>query len=424
MSEWSRRNFLRSGLAVSSASLLARKAVASPNNVVRHAVIGTGGMGSSHCRRFSKLGADVEVVAVCDVDPERREKAAQDLPNASKVTRYDDYRRVLDDQGIDTVTVTTPDHWHTKIAIEAMMAGKHVYVEKPCSHNVAEGRALAKAADKYKKCAQQGTQHRSGAGVIEAMKFLHEGKLGKVRLAKAIDHQLREPIGKAGPGNPPQGVDYDLWLGPAPEHSFTENRWHYNWHWFWDYGTGDMGNDGIHQLDVARWGLNVGLPNSIVGPGGQLFYDDDHQTPDTQTVTYIYDDCHMVFEMRLWTDYPMSGHNNGTVFYGDKGTLGVGREGCIVELIGEKPRKIGEGQDLVAHMRNFIDSVKEDNPSKLNAPVQEGHVSAEICHLGNIATRVGRHLHYDSKRQRFEDDPKATRLLSRHYRKGYELPKI
>ena len=425
--EYSRRGFLKSagtGMALSSTSLFIGAARLSPNDRVRHAVIGTGGMGQNHCRQFSSLGEDVEVAAVCDVDPERRAKAAQELPNSSRVAKYADYRRILDDKSIDTVIVATPDHWHTKIALEAILAGKHVYIEKPCSHNVAEGRLLLKAANKYKKCVQHGTQSRSDEGIIQAMRFLHEGKLGKVRMAKAINHQLREAIGTAAPSDPLPGVNYDLWLGPAPKHPFTKNRWHYKWHWFWDYGTGDVGNDGIHQLDVARWGLNVEFPKGVSGPGGQLFYDDDHETPDTQMITYLYDDCYLNFEMRLWTDYKFLGHENGTIFYGDKGTLEVGREGCIVKLIDEEPRKIGGALDLPANMRNFIDCVKDNNPSKLNAPIREGVISAELCHLGNIATRVGRQLKYDANARRFLNDDEADRLLSRSYRKGYELPNI
>ncbi len=279
-----------------------------------------------------------------------------------------------------------------------------------------------KAAEKTGLCVQHGTQSRSGAGIQEAIKFLHDGNLGKVRLAKAINHQLREPIGRAPETDPPPGVNYDLWLGPAPVHAFTKNRWHYNWHWFWDYGTGDIGNDGIHQVDVARWGLNVGLPHAVTAPGGQLFYNDDHQTPDTQIATYEYDDCYLVFEMRLWTDYKMDGHDNGVIFYGDKGTVDIGRRGCFVTFIGEEPKKLGESPSLSANIRNFLDCVKANDPSKLNAPISEGAQSAMLCHLGNIATRVGRRLQFDSDRFVFDGDEEANQLISRMYRQGYELP--
>lgn len=428
MEKWSRRNFLKSvgtGFALSSvARARSGPAYASPNDRVRHAVIGTGGMGRNHCRHFSRLGPDVEVVAVSDLDPERREKVSEVLPSGGKVAKYEDYRRILDDPEIDTVSIATPDHWHAKMALEAVLAGKHVYVEKPCCHNVHEGRLLLRAEKTSDKCIQQGTQSRSGPGIIEAIRFLREGKLGKVRMAKAINHQLRKPIGRAPVSDPPPGVNYDLWLGPAPRHPFTRNRWHYNWHWFWDYGTGDLGNDGIHQVDVARWGLGVEWPHTISGPGGQLFYDDDHETPDTQVVTYQFEDVYLLYEMRLWTDYKLEGHDNGVVFYGDKGKLEVGRQGCIVTFIGEEPRKLGGGADLQAHMRNFIDCVKENNPSGLHAPMREGVPSAVLCHLGNIATRTGEQLKFDSTQWKLVGSEEANRLLGREYRQGYELPPL
>jgi len=205
---------------------------------------------------------------------------------------------------------------------------------------------------------------------------------------------------------------------------FTRNRWHYNWHWHWDYGTGDMGNDGIHQIDEARWGLGVGMPNAVSASGGQLFYDDDHETPDTQVVTYEYDDCYLLFEMRLWTDYPLEGHDNGVVFYGDKGILEIGRRGCELTLKGEPRKALSGGADFDANLRNFLDCVKANDPSKLNAPITEGYISATLCHLGNIATRVGRKLNFDAERLVCIGDGEATELLTREYREGYELPTV
>lgn len=427
MSEISRRKFLKTsgtGIAASSTFLvIPQRVLSGANGRVRHAVIGTGGQGRTHCKVFDGLD-DCEVAAVCGVDPKRRAEAANSLPNPDKVAQYEDYRRVLDDKSIDTISIATPDHWHALIAIAAILAGKHVYVEKPCCHNVHEGKVLVEAAAKYKRCVQHGTQSRSGQGIKDAVRFMRVGKLGKVRMAKAINHQFRGPIGRAPETDPPRGVNYDLWLGPAPKRPFTRNRWHYNWHWFWDYGTGDLGNDGIHQVDVARWGLGVGFPNAVAASGGQLFYDDDHETPDTQVVTFEYDDCYLLFEMRLWTDYRLEGHDNGVVFYGDKGTLEVGRKGCEVTFIGESKKLIGAGGDLEENARNFIQCVRADDPSKLNAPITEGFISAALCHLGNIATRVGRKLHYDASKHQFINDPEADKLLMREYRAGYELPKI
>ena len=424
MSRLSRRTFMASagkGIAASGAIwALSPGSHVAASERVRHAVIGLGGMGRAHARTFASFD-DCEVAAVCDVDPERRAQVASELPNPEQV---EDFRRILDNPGIDTVSVATPDHWHTPVALAALMAGKHVYVEKPCSHNVREGVLLAEAAAKYGKCVQHGTQGRSGQGIQEAVAFLREGKLGKVRMAKAINHQLRGPIGRAPETNPPPGVNYDLWLGPAPKHPFTANRWHYNWHWFWDYGTGDIGNDGVHQIDEARWGLGVGLPKAVSASGGQLFYDDDHETPDTQVVTFEYEECYLLYEMRLWTNYPLEGHDNGVVFYGDKGILEIGRGGCDVTFIGEPKKHLAGGADRERNMRNFVDCVKADNPSGLNAPISEGAVSAALCHLGNIATRVGRKLEFDAAKWECVGDREVGALLAREYRKGYELPEL
>lgn len=424
MNTLTRRSFAQ---VAGTGLVAAQRALAQDNKerteVVRHAVIGTGGQGHSHLRSFGSFD-DCHVVAICDLDPERRAHAVEEASKKAEARGYDDYREVLDDPTIHSVSIATPDHWHTPVALAALKAGKHVYVEKPCCHNVHEGMVLMEAAAKTGLCVQHGTQSRSGAGIREAMRFLHEGNLGKVRLAKAINHQLRGPIGRAPESEPPEGVNYDMWLGPAPVHPFTANRWHYNWHWFWDYGTGDIGNDGVHQIDIARWGLNVGLPNAVTAPGGQLFYDDDHETPDTQLATYEYDDCYLVFEMRLWTDYKMDGHDNGVIFYGDKGIVEVGRQGCFVTFIGEEPKQIGGGQDLVANVRNFLDCVKANNPAELNAPISEGAISAMLSNLGNIATRVNRRIVFDADRVVCVGDEEATRLLSRTYREGYELPVV
>lgn len=425
MSEVSRRSFLKSagvGLA-SSAVLMSHRAGAAPSETVRHAVIGVGGQGRNHAKTFAGFD-DCRVVAVCDVDPEQRAKALAALPNPDSVAQHEDYQRILDDPEVDSVSVATPDHWHAFVAVAALKAGKHVYVEKPCCHNIGEGRVLVEAAKKYGKCVQHGTQSRSGQGIRDAIQFMRDGGIGKVRAAKAINHQLREPIGRAEVSEPPAGVNYDVWLGPAPVHPFTKNRWHYNWHWFWDYGTGDMGNDGIHQVDVARWGLGVDFPQAVSASGGQLFYNDDHETPDTQIVTFEYPGCYLIYEMRLWTDYLLEGHDNGNVFYGDKGTLQIGRRGCEVTLIGEPTKKIGEGSDFKGNIRNFLDCVKANNPAGVNAPIDEGFASATLCHLGNIATRVGRRLHFDASKMECTGDDDANKLLTRAYRPGYEFPTL
>lgn len=402
-------------------STVAGLAFSAPRERVRHALIGTGNQGKRHAQVFSGFD-DCEIVAICDVDPVRREGFAQRLPNTEHLSVYEDYRRILDDPNIDSVSIATPDHWHTPMALAALQAGKHVYVEKPCSHNIREARLLVTAAETSGKCVQIGTQGRSGAALQAAVAFMREGRLGKVRMAKAINHQHRPPIGREPEKEPPEGVNYDLWLGPAPLHPFTNNRWHYNWHWFWDYGSGDIGNDGIHQVDQARWGLGVGMPNAVVASGGQLYYDDDHETPDTQTVIYEYDGCQLLYEMRLWTEYSLEGHDNGVVFYGDEGKLEIGRTGCQVTFKDGRQEHLGPYADIQHHMRNFLDCVKNNTPDKLNGPIAEGAISTALCHLGNIATRVGRKLRLDPQTHDCLNDPEAQNLFSREYRKGYELP--
>lgn len=252
----------------------------SPNDMVNHAIIGTGHRGTDfHCSSFSQAKG-CQVVAVCDVDPQRIDEAVKKLPNGEQVKKYSDFRKLLEDKSINSVSIVTPDQWHTPIAVWALMAGKHVQVEKPCSHSVHEANLLIKAAAHYNKCVQHGTQRRSDGDHIEAMKQLNNGVIGKVHTVKAINHQFRKPIGRAPIQAPPPGVDYDMWLGPSPKVPFTVNRWHYNWHWFWDYGGGDTVNDGIHQIDVAIWALGNQYPKRMIVSGGQYYYNDDHQTPD------------------------------------------------------------------------------------------------------------------------------------------------
>lgn len=420
MDSFSRSEFLQAtakGTALAAAVLAAPRALAAPSERVRHAVIGCGGQGQRHAKVCASF-ADCEVVAVCDVDPERRAQTAAALPNSDAVRQCEDYRQVLEDRSIDSVSIATPDHWHTPIALAALAAGKHVYVEKPCSHTVREGELLAAAMEARGKCVQHGTQWRSNPGLHAGIALMRAATLGKVRVAKAINHQLRPAIGRAAESEPPHGVNYDLWLGPAPLRPFTQNRWHYNWHWHWDYGGGDIVNDGIHQIDVARAGLGAGLPVAVSGCGAQLFYDDDHETPDTQTIVFEYPECHLIYEMRLWTDYPMEGHTNGVVFYGDNGTLHIGSEGTILRLKGEPDKVLGERVDIRDHMRNYLDCVIAGTPDKLNAPINECFRSATLCNLGNIATRTGKRIVLG------QEDEQVKALFDKPYREGYGLASV
>ena len=416
-----RRDALKVGAAGAAVAWSIGGRAGASDAPLRHAVIGTGGMGRNHLRGFGEA-PDCVLVAASDVDPERRKQVSELLQGKADVAFYPDFRELLADPDIDSVSIATPDHWHTPVALHALLAGKHVYVEKPCSHNIHEAFVLERVARETGLCVQHGTQHRSGAGPKDAVKFMREGGLGKVRMAKAINHQLRGPIGREPDAETPPGVDYDMWLGPAPVRPFSKNRWHYNWHWHWDYGTGDAGNDGVHQIDMMRWGMGVDLPARVTSVGGQLFYDDDHETPDTQTAIFEYGDVYLMYEMRLWTDYKMEGHDNGVVFYGDKGKLEVGRNGCDVTLIGEERKNIGGPHDFTENVRNFIACARAGTPENLNAPIAEGAKSTILCHLANIGTRVGRPLTLNADGTQAEGDDVANSLFTRNYREGYGLP--
>ncbi len=421
MGEMSRRKFIKTtaaGLAASTTLLrTARRGLAAPSERVRMAVIGVGKQGSGHAGGWAGMD-ECELVAVCDVDPKHRDEVAKKT-NSKPV---EDYRRIMEDKSIDAVSIATPDHWHTPVALAALVAGKHVYVEKPCCHSIWEGSLLVKAAKEFGLCVQHGTQYRGKADCIEGIRQMREeGIIGELHMAKAINHQRRGKIGRKPVTDPPEGVNYDLWLGPAPVHGFTENRWHYEWHWFWDYGTGDMGNDGIHQVDVARWGVGQMYPKAALVSGGQLWYDDDHETPDTQTVVFEYDGCHLMFEMRLWTPYKLEGHDNGVIFYGTKGKMEIGRRGCHVIIDGDEKKIRGEG-DSGGIRGNFIQCIKANDPSKLLAPIDEGFASAVLCHIGNIGVRLGgARLEYDGNNHRFINNNEANKYIKGHYRKGYEL---
>jgi len=426
MSQMARREFITAAASLAGTPWVASGAWrrASPNETIAHAVIGLGSQGGSHCRRFAATQG-CQVVAVCDVDPQRIAEKVKGLPNEQRIKKYADFRKLLEDKSVDTVSIATPDHWHTPIALWALEAGKHVYVEKPGSHNVREANLLVKAARRHRKCVQHGTQRRSEGDHIEAMRQLRDGIIGKVYMVKAINHQHRLPIGRAPSQDPPPGVDYDLWLGPAPKVPFTRNRWHYNWHWFWDYGGGDTVNDGIHQIDVAVWALGDRYPERIVVSGGQFYYDDDHETPDTQTAIFEYKDAQIVYEMRLWTPYDLEGIVNGNVAYGTNGRMEFGRRG-IVATRGKEQIRIQAQEPVENNVANFLSAVRADDPAKLNSPIGRGAVSINLCNLANIGTRLrAPALEYDPVREDVRCpgfEARARALLGRQYRKGYGLP--
>lgn len=418
-----RRHFLM-GLGLAS-TLPPRGAGAQSPQRVTLGVMGVRGRGRSLAEGFAGLPG-VRVKYLCDVDPSSFPSVAAGVEKAQGAAPklVADFRRILEDPEVQGLVVAAPDHWHALATMLACDAGKDVYVEKPCSHNVAEGLRMIRAARHTNRIVQVGTQRRSSADFQKAVEVLRSGRLGKLRLAKAINSQRRANIGKKGDGPVPQGVDYDLWLGPAPKRPFNPNRFHYNWHWFWDYGTGDLGNDGIHHVDVARWGLGVGAPKRVTSGGGKLSFDDDQETPDTQLATYEYDGCALVYEMRLWSPYGEHGFENGNVFYGEKGYMVLGDQGWQLYEPGgklvETTRFSGRGDR--EHLENFVQCIRTRRRPACD--IEEGQLSATLCHLGNIAHRTGRTVRFDSAAMAIRGDAEQERLMSRIYRDPWKLPKV
>ena len=422
----SRRKFLKkAGLGTASLTALNwRRAIhaAGANDRIVLGVIGCGSRGSGLVRGFTGLRG-AKIAYICDPDSKRRDKVKMDVKADHAVG---DLRKILDDKTLDAVLIATPDHWHAPAAILACETGKHVYVEKPCSHNMREGRLLLDAARRNKVVVQHGTQCRSRGLVAEAIQLLHEGVIGEVLAAKAWNIQRRGNIGHEQPSDPPPEVDYDTWVGPAEYMPFQKNRFHYNWRWWRNFGSGDIGNDGMHELDYARWGLGVeGLPTTVAALGGKYFHDDDQQFPDTASCVFewpgdgrVGSRRQLIFEMRLWsTNYP---HNtdSGAEFYGTKGQLFVSKRGKI-QVLSERNRRIEvkpkNPPKLLSHLEDFIDSIR--NNRRPNADIEIGYHSASLAHLANIAVRLGRSLQLDTQKETIVGDEQANRLLARTYRK-------
>jgi len=429
MSSPSRRAFLAcSALTLSTASY--NRAADQPNERMRIAVMGCRIRGKQLLPVFLKQ-PNVEIAYVLDPDERLHAdmlKLAKSQPSPPKTAT--DVRKVLEDPTVDALVVAAPDHWHALATVWACQAGKHVYCEKPCSHNLVEGRRMVQAARKYKKVVQIGTQRRSQPSIIAAREYVLSGKLGKVAFARAWIGGGRPNIGFAKPEAVPPGVDYSLWLGPAAEGPFTKNRFHYNWHWFWDLGTGEIGNNGIHGLDAARYVMGLDTPTKISCSGGKYHYDDEQQTPDTQIAAFDFPTgaggaagCTLVWEHRVWEkkDQGPEGQSYGITIHGDKGTMLFNGDAWQVrggDGASEKPK----GDMVGMHVRNFLECIRDGK--RPHADIEEGHKSTRLCHLGNIAYRTGKTLFFDAKTETFPDQPEANKYLGREYRKGFELPVI
>ena len=429
MKKFTRRDILKatvpSSLAMMAIPTIIPSTAFGANDRLRVAVIGINGRGKDHIQGFMKQD-NVEVATLCDVDNVVLQAGAKDFETKynKKVNTEQDLRRVYDDKSIDAVSIATPNHWHALAAIWACQAGKDVYVEKPACHNLYEGRKLVEAATKYNRIVQHGVQLRSSLAIQEAIKHLREGLIGKVYMARGTVYKWRPDIGNLGKSPVPDGLNWDLWQGPAQVRDFSKNYVHYNWHWFWDYGNGDIGNQGIHETDLCMWGLDVGLPEEITSAGGKYLWNDCKETPEVLTSTYNYPKQGKViqFEVRPWMTNKEDGVEVGNIFYGDKGYMVINGYNDYKTFLGRN-REPGparkEGGD---HYKNFIDAVRTKDKKVLNGPVETAYLAASIAHLGNISYRLGRTLHFDPTKELFIGDKEANAMLTRKYRVPFIVP--
>jgi predicted dehydrogenase len=428
-----RRQFLgSSAAAVLVAGTMTRGKVFGANEKVRMAVIGFHGRGKEHMDEWTSH-PDSEIVALCDVDASVMAKGVAFVKGKSgkEPKTYTDMRKLFESKDIDAVSIATPNHWHSLAAIWAMEAGKDVYVEKPCSHNVWEGRQLVNAARKYNRICQHGTQIRSSAAIIEAMQKLREGVIGEVYMARGLCYKTRDTIGHKEDCPVPEGVDYDTWLGPAPARPFNPNRFHYNWHYHWDYGNGDLGNQGVHQMDVARWGLDVGLPTEVSAMGGMYLFDDDKQVPNVVTTAFHYPDAGkkgrmLVFEVRPWRTNDEGGVKIGDLFYGSEGYMAIDSYEHYQTFLGPKGERGPGREEGGDHFGNFLTAVKARDPKILKAEVEEGHLSSSLCHMGLISAKLGRSFKFDPKTEQVVGDDEANKLLKGPYefRAPFTVPEV
>ena len=408
------------------------------NDRINMAVAGLNSRGNAHITAAKNMGTKAQVIALCDVD--RRlfdvvKKNYQDYLSAKTAT-YEDVRALLEQRDIDALTIATPDHWHAPMAIMAMQAGKHVFLEKPCSHNPQEGEWLEQVATATGKKLQIGNQQRSAPSSQAVIKDIHNGLIGKAVYAKAWYANTRGGIGKGKETGVPDWLNWDLWQGPAPRTAYRDNLVHYNWHWFWRWGTGEINNNGLHELDICRWALDVQTPIQVSSSGGRYHFDDDWEFYDTQIASFQFPDGKMItWEGRSCNGYPFNNRGRGSSIHGDQGTVILDRGGYeVYDLKGKLIKEVREGesnanapQDLVGiggldnyHMLNFIQAIQAD--TKLNSPIVEANRSNLLCHLGNMAQKTGQTLNIDEATGK-PKNPKAMKLWGRNYEEGW-TPKV
>ena len=462
-------------LALSGKTFAASGRVLGANDRVQVAICGVRGRGNDHIKGYAKV-PQAQIAALCDVDENvLNERLAQlDKMGLPKAEAYGDVRKVIENKNIDAISIATPNHWHSLIAIWALQAGKDVYVEKPCSHNLYESKQLIAAAKKYNRIVQHGSQSRSNPGMIEAIKHVNDGTIGDTYMARALCYKWRPSIGHAPQEPVPAGVNYDLWTGPAPMKPFTKNRFHYNWHWIWDTGNGDIGNQGIHEVDIARWGLGVDFPTSVSAMGSHFMFDDDQQTPNLLNAIFYFDAPNapgkrkmLEVEVRPWitnheaeigtgaystkgvpaaglapapkpaapkpatavaSKVPALGPANdkpstiGNIFYGSNGYVGIDGYDSYKTWLTDKLEPGPSGHGDGDHFANFIDCVKSRDASAIHAPIEEGHKSVTLIHLANASYRLGRTLKFDPAKQEVIGDEEASTMLRGTYRAPYVVP--
>jgi predicted dehydrogenase len=390
------------------------KSSSSPNEKLLVAVVGVRGRGGEHLQAFANR-KDTEVAYIVDADEKVGNQRADAVAKLQKRRPkfVSDMRSAFEDKSLDLVSTATPNHWHSLVAIWAMQAGKDMYVEKPVSHNVNEGRRAVEAARKYNRICQTGTQCRSMRGTIEAMEYIHSGKIGEVKLARGLCYKPRGSIGAKGVYPIPAEVNQDLWFGPAQIKPLTRPKFHYDWHWQWDYGNGDLGNQGIHQMDLSRWALGVDtLSSQVMSYGGRFGYEDAGETANTQVVIHEFGGKTLVFEVRGLKTDPLRDARVGVIVYGSEGcvVLNSYTGGVALDKDGKVVRKFSGDGD---HFGNFIQAARSRKMEDLRSDILEGHLSSALCHTGNIAYRLGKQLPFDEAKKQLaaiktNDDTQET----------------
>lgn len=409
------------------------------NDKINFGVIGCKGMGWSDMRSHLNMD-EVECVALADVDQNVLEQRSADVETArgKKPKLYGDYRKMLEDKDIDAVIIGTPDHWHCLTAVDSMDAGKQVYCEKPLANSIEECNVMMRAAKKNGSIVQIGQWQRSGDQYRDALAFLKSGKLGPIRLVKAWAYQGWMKSIPVLPNAPaPEGVDYEMWLGPAPQRPFNPNRFHFQFRWFWDYAGGLMTDWGVHEIDIALFGMDAVAPKSVMASGGKLAYPNDAaETPDTLQAVFEYDGYNMLWEHAVGIDGGNYGRTEGIAYIGNNGTLVVNRGGWevipetekqgdqVVEKVEKIPFRERQIRALDAHTENFVEAMKANDPTKLNCPIESGAIAAINAHMGNIAYKTGRKIYWDQEKGQFKNDREANQLLKPEYLNGWKFPQV